>query len=583
MEKNRKLSRIFKEMAELTRFLEGSDSFRASAYENAREALSDLDRDVEELVREKQHTKIEGIGKSIAAKIEEYLKNGNIAKLEELREKVPEELIPLMKVKGLGPKTLRKFHDELGIIDRKGLENALDDGSIEGLEGFGAKKVDKIRRGLEMHDQVKERVLLPDALELGEKLLEQMRILEGVQRIELAGSLRRQKSTVGDVDILIAAEEKDHPTLHQAFVELEEVEEVVAQGSSKSSIQVKDLDRQIDLRTVTPDQWGAALHYFTGSQAHNVKMRSIANQKGWKVSEYGVFDETSGERVAGESEEGIYQAFEMDWIPPELREDRGETEAALEGALPELIELEDLKGDLHMHSNYSDGRHSLEDIAHHILEERGNAYFAITDHSKAVGVAGGMDDDGFLEQMKAVEKLKKEYGEERILMGAEVDILADGRLDLSDSTLAEMDWVVASIHSGMDGENTERSVKACENPFVNAIGHPTGRLIGSRSAYELDFERVLDAAASTGTALEINAQPQRMDLDDTLALKAKQRGIPLVIDTDMHRLQHLDHAKNGIAVARRAWCSKADVLNAQGPEKIREWVNAKRAGSLSKA
>lgn len=583
MEKNQHLSRIFEEMAELTRFLEGSDSFRASAYQNAKEALNDLERDLGEFQNEKELTRIEGIGKSIAAKISEYLETGGIKKLDELRNKVPEDLIPLMKVKGLGPKTLRKFYDDLGIVDRQGLEKALNDGSVEALEGFGAKRAEKILRGLEMHDQVKERILLPDALRLGERLLERMRGLNGVERIELAGSLRRRKSTVGDIDILIAAEEKEHSELHRSFVGLDEVEETIAHGESKSSIQVKELDRQIDLRTVTPDQWGAALHYFTGSQAHNVRMRSIAGQNGWKVNEYGVFDETSGERIAGESEEELYRAFNMDWIPPELREDRGEMEAALEGTLPELIELEDLKGDLHMHSNYSDGRHSLEEIAHHILEERGDAYFAITDHSKAVGVAGGMDDDGFLEQMKAVEKLKKEYGDERILMGAEVDILADGRLDLADSTLEGMDWVVASVHTGMDRDNTERIIKACESPFVNAIGHPTGRLLGSRQAYELDFEKVLEAAASTGTALEINAQPQRMDLDDELALKAKRRGIPLVIDTDMHRLTHLEHAMNGIAVARRAWCTKADILNALNPEQIRELVQAKRTGSLSKA
>lgn len=575
MEKNRKLSRIFKEMAELTRFLEGSDSFRASAYENAADALNDLDRDVQEL-QGKELTKIEGIGKSIAAKIEEYFKSGGIRKLDELKGKVPEGLIPLMKVKGLGPKTLRKFHDQLGIVDREGLEKSLKDGAVEALEGFGAKRVEKIQRGLEMHDEAKERILLQDALELGERIVKELQDAEGVHRIELAGSLRRRESTVGDIDVLVAAEGSDHAAIHDRFIALEGLEEVVAHGDSKSSIMLKELDRQVDLRTVLPDQWGAALHYFTGSQSHNVRMRSIANEKGWKLSEYGLFHQKSEERIAGSSEEELFEAFGMDWIPPEMRKDRGETEAAAARKLPELVEKKTIQGELHLHSDHSDGRHSMEEIAHNLLEEAGYSYFAVTDHSKAVGVAGGMDDEGFLKQIEEAKSLKEQFGEDRILIGAEVDILRNGDLDLSDRTLAELDWVVASIHSGMDRDNTERVLKAIENPYVNLIGHPTGRLLGSRSPYPIDMDRVIDKAAKTCTALEINAQPLRMDLEDEWAFKAREKGVPLAINTDMHRFQHLEHLRFGIAVARRAWCSKEDLLNTQGPDRIREHVEKKR-------
>ncbi len=583
MAQNRELSEIFNEMASITEFLEGSQSFRASAYQNGADALKELDTDIEELAKEQDLTKIEGIGKSIASKIEEYLETGHIKKLDELRGKVPEELVKMMAVKGLGPKTLRKFYDELGIRDRKGLEQALNDGSIEGLEGFGAKKVEKIRRGLQMHDEVKERVLLIQAEEVGNKVLERMKDLPRILRMELAGSLRRRKSTVGDIDLLIAAAEEDRPGIHEAFVNMEHAKEVIAHGTSKSSILLKEHDRQIDLRTVDEEEWGAALHYFTGSQSHNIRMRSLAHEKGWKVSEYGVFDQGTGERIAGKSEEEIYGAFDLQWIPPELREDRGEIEAAREGRVPKLLETNDIQGDLHMHSDFSDGRHSLEEIAKHILEERGDAYLAITDHSKAVGVAGGMDDEGFLEQKKAIETLKERYGEDRIFQGAEVDIRSGGALDLSDHTLEKMDWVVASIHSGMDSDNTERLIKACENPYVNAIGHPTGRLIGSRSAYELDIDAVMKTAQATGTALEINAQAQRMDLDDELAMKAREMGIWLVIDTDMHRLHHLDQRSFGVSVARRAWCTAPDILNARSADRIREVVHRKRENSLSKA
>lgn len=580
MEQNSTLSRIFKEMASITEFLEGSQSFRASAYQNGADALSDMDEDIGDLAEKKDLTKIEGVGKSIASKIKEYLRTGQIKKLDELRGKVPEDLVALMAVKGLGPKTLRKFYDELGVIDRKGLENALEDGRIEALEGFGAKKAEKIRRGLQMHDEVKERVLLIHARELGDKVLRGMKELSGIGRIDLAGSLRRQKSTIGDIDVLVAAAEKDRPGIHETFVNMDGVKEVIAHGTTKSSIMLEEHDRQVDLRTVSEEEWGAALHYFTGSQAHNVHMRSMGLEKGWKVSEYGVFDQNSGTRIAGESEEELYGAFDMQWIPPELREDRGEIEAAREGSIPELLVSNDIKGDLHMHSDFSDGRHSLEEIAKHILEEREDAYFAITDHSKAVGVAGGMDDEGFLEQMKAVDALKERYGADRIFQGAEVDILSEGKLDLADNTLEKMDWVVASIHSGMDSENTERLIKACENPYVNAIGHPTGRLIGSRSAYELDIDAVMKTAKATGTALEINAQAQRMDLDDQLARKAQEMGIWLVIDTDMHRLRHLDQRSSGAAVARRAWCRSEDVLNAQPAATIQGMVRKKRESSL---
>lgn len=481
----------------------------------------------------------------------------------------------MVEVKGLGPETLRRLHQELGISSRKDLVKALKDGSIEKLGGFGPKKVENIQAGLRQKEAAEQSIRLWNALELGKIMIEKLKSLPEVQQVELAGSLRRKKETVGDIDILVTASKKDWSKIIKSFVAFDNVENILIKGDTKASVMVRNYNRQVDVRIVEDSDWGAALVYFTGSKEHNVHLRQIALAKGFKLNEYGVFENESDRKVASQSEEEVYQTLGLSWLPPEMRENRGEIELAASGIIPNLVKLEDIKGDMHMHSRYSDGKHSLEEIVGYLKKNYAYEYIVVTDHTKSTRIAGGMDEKGFLKQIAAIKELNARLGEDFVKAGAEVDILADGSMDLSNELLSQLDWVVASIHAQFKKDNTQRFIKACENPYVHVLGHPSGRLIGIREGYPLDMEEVIKAAKATGTAMEINAQPTRMDLDDHWAGRAREQGVPLVISTDSHSFENYEYLRLGLYVARRAWCTAEDILNTRSWKEVIDFKKKK--------
>ncbi len=574
---NKDLANIFKKMAAIYEFLD--DRFRAMAYQRAAHIIEDLPDDVRNYIATGKLYMIRGIGPSIASKIEEYVKTGKIQKYEELKKKVPEDFIELIDLPGFGPKTLKRIYEELGISTKEELIKALKDGRIEQLEGFGPKKVENMLKGLQMYEISKRRIILWEALQISRYLTEKLKKnLKEIHKIEVVGSTRRRKETIGDLDILVTADDKDRLKIMDFFTSLEEVSEVLVKGPKKSSVIMKfeGKERQVDLRIFKDEEWGAALQYFTGSKQHNIHLREIAKEKGLKINEYGVFKADTEEKVAGETEESVYKAVGMDWIPPELREDRGEIEAAMEHKLPELVELKDIKGDLHVHSTWSDGVVSIKDIVDFVRKNYRYEYIVITDHSKSQRVAHGLDEERLLEELKEIQLINKMAGLDFVKKGIEVDILLDGSLDLSDEVLSQLDWVVASVHSHFSRDNTDRIIKAMENPYVNAIGHPTGRLIGLREPYPVDMDAVIKAAKETGTALEINAQPRRMDIDEIWIRKAVENGVKLVISTDAHNLGNFAFMEIGVSIARRGWATKKDILNTGSWKEIQKFVNQKR-------
>jgi DNA polymerase (family 10) len=574
---NKDLANIFKKMAAIYEFLD--DRFRAMAYQRAAHIIEDLPDDVRNYIVTGKLYTIRGIGPSIASKIEEYVQTGKIQKYEELKKKVPEDFIELIDLPGFGPKTLKRIYEELGISTKEELVKALKDGRIEQLEGFGPKKVENMLKGLQMYEISKRRILLWEALQISRYLVDKLKKgLKEIHKIEVVGSTRRRKETIGDLDILVTADDKDRLKIMDFFTSLEEVSEVLVKGPKKSSVIMKfeGKERQVDLRIFKDEEWGAALQYFTGSKQHNIHLREIAKEKGLKINEYGVFKVETEERIAGDTEESVYKSVGMDWIPPELREDRGEIEAAMKHKLPKLVELKDIKGDLHVHSTWSDGVVSIKDIVDFVKNNYGYEYIVITDHSKSQRVAHGLDEERVLEEIKEIELINKMAGLDFVKKGIEVDILLDGSLDLSDDVLSKLDWVVASVHSHFSRDNTDRIIKAMENPYVNAIGHPTGRLIGLREPYPVDMDAVIKAAKETGTALEINAQPRRMDIDEIWIRKAVEEGVKLVISTDSHNLGNFAFMEIGVAIARRGWAEKKHILNTGSWKKIKEFVNRKR-------
>ena len=583
---NKRLARIFSDMGAFYTYSGEADRFRAIAYEKAARIIGDLEEDVSNLT-EKEMEAIEGIGHGIATKIEEYIATGKISKYEELKSKLPLDLISLLSVKGFGPKTLKAIQGALKIKTRAQLVRALKDGRIANLKGFGAKKVENMLKGLELHDAVEKRIPLWDALEMSERIVKDLQKLPEVENIDIAGSIRRRKETIGDLDILLTCRQKDRQRVIDHFIGVEGVKRVLAKGDTKASILIKEtdqptakkrmIDRQVDLRIVEPEEWGAALVYFTGSKQHNVHIRRIAQDQGLKVNEYGVFKEPQNKRIASRNEEEVYQSLGLQWMPPEIREDSGEVELALKNKIPELVKLKDIKGDLQMHSTWTDGTHSIEDIANYVGKNYKYDYMAITDHSQAVRVAGGIGEKDLLKQIKEIRNINRKLGRQFVKTGVEVDINTDGSLDCSDELLAQLDWVVASIHTNFNRNNTDRLIKACENPYVHVIGHPTGRLLGTRERYEVSMEHLIKAARATGTALEINAQPQRMDLDDRYARMASERGVKLVISTDSHSYDQFDFMQLGVAIARRAWCKKKDILNTRSWADLMEFYRKKRS------
>jgi len=574
MEKNKELARIFERMADMLEFL-GDNPYRINTYRRVAEVLSELGEDVEELVRTGKIYHIHGIGQSSIEKIMEYLRTGKVSAYEELRQKVPEDLLELLEVPGIGVKTLRLAYDRLKVRTKEDFINAVKSGKLAFLPGMGEKKIQNILRGLELWEKSKERMTLLEAYEIGRSILKHFEALKGLyENIELAGSLRRRKETIGDIDILISAKKENWPKLHQHFITYAGVKEVLLSGETKSSVILQE-GRQVDLRTVEPHQWGAALQYFTGSKEHNVRLRDIAKAIGLKLSEYGLFKSDTEERIGGSTEEEIYELLGMEWIPPELRENTGEIELAMQRALPRLVELKDIKGDFHMHSNWSDGLNTLEEMVE-ACYQLGYEYMVIGDHSQSARVANGLDPARYKEQFKLIERLNQYYNSKGfyILRGCEVDILPDGSLDLPDSLLEEFDFVVASIHSRFNQDNTYRILKAMENPFVNLIGHPTGKAYGTRQGYPLDMERIIQMAKETNTALELNTY--RADLSPENIRRCMEVGTMIAIVTDAHSTKHLSYMELGVGLARRGWAVPELVLNTRDVKGVREFVRRKR-------
>ena len=566
--KNLEISEIFSKMADILE-LKDDNIFKINAYRKASRILKDLQEDVEDLQRSNSLKEIPGFGKAIVGKIEEYLVYGKIIRYEELKHEISKELIKLLKIQNLGPKTVVLANKKLNVQNINDLKRVIEDGSLTRLPGMGEKKVANIKKNVEYYLKSQTRITLGSALPIAEEIVDILKEKFGNEKFAIAGSIRRRKETTGDIDILAATE--DGASIIDFFINLPMVTDVMSKGETKSSIRIND-GFQVDLKVVEPDSFGAAMQYFTGSQAHNIKLRGLAKRKSLKINEYGVFK--NEKKVCGANEEEIYKSLGLSWIAPEMREDRGELELAMENKLPDLIDQNDIKGDLHVHSKYSDGHASIAEMAE-AAQKLGYAYLAICDHSKAAYYADGVNEEQLLEQGKEIDTLNDKINGFKILKGIEVDILPDGSLDFSDEILKQLDIVAASIHSAFKQSPTNRIIKAMENPYVDIIAHPTSRLINIREAYEIDLNRIFEKAAETGTALELNSHPDRLDLSDRNTKRASDLGVKIAINTDSHRIKHLKNMKYGIGTARRAWLNKNNVLNCFSYKDLFEWRNTR--------
>ncbi|MDP8977644.1 MAG: DNA polymerase/3'-5' exonuclease PolX [Actinomycetota bacterium] len=571
---NEDVSRQFAEIAALLR-LKGEDPFRARAYERVAGVLAAAPVDLAELSPE-EIARLEGVGRSSARKIDEYRRTGRIDMLERLRAEVPAGVAELTRVPGLGPKTARLLHMELGLSDLDDLRAALDQGRLRGLGGLGEKTEQNLRRALERMG-VKDDVRVPaaDALPVAEELCARLAALPAAGRVAYAGSLRRLRETVGDIDLLVASHE---PAPVMAALRDDGLTvRVMAAGEKKTSV-LTARGLQADLRVVEPAAWGAALVYFTGSKAHNVRVRERAVRRGLTLNEYGLFDRVSGDRVAGRTEEEVYAALGMVFVPAPMREDAGEVQAAVDGTLPDVVTAGDLVGDLHGHTDWSgDGKASMRDMLA-AARRRGDRYWAVTDHAENL-VMNGLSRERMVAQRKAIERLRADGPGMTVLHGAELNIGADGELDYGREFLLGFDFCVASVHTLMHRpreDQTRRIVTAMRHPAVNVIGHPVGRIIGRRPGYDIDVDAVVEAAVRTGTALEVNASPRRLDLSGELVRRAVEGGATIAISSDAHSVGDLGNRGYGVATAQRGWATAADVLNCRDLDGLREFVAAKR-------
>ncbi|HMK59961.1 MAG TPA: DNA polymerase/3'-5' exonuclease PolX [Dissulfurispiraceae bacterium] len=556
--KNQEISKIFNEIADILE-IKSDNPFRIRAYRRAALNIEGLAKNIDDMPDD-ELVKIPGVGKDLAAKVAEYIKTGKIAVYEELKQEIPPIVLTLETVPGLGPKTAMLLYEKLRIDSLDELARLAEEHKLAGLPGIKAKTEENILRGIGMLRRGRERQPLGKVLPLALNIVDQLKTKAPIARLDIAGSIRRWKDTIKDIDIL-ATSDNPEEVMH-VFVHLPQVKNILMHGSTKSSVVISE-GLQVDLRVVEKDSYGAALGYFTGGKEHNIRLREMAVKKGLTINEYGVFRVRDNMKLGGEDEKDVYEILGMQFVPPELREDRGEIEAAIAHRLPELIVAGDIKGDLHVHSKWSDGSHTFRQLVDAAME-CDYSYFALTDHSQGLGVAHGLTVDRLLEQVKEVDSLNKKLKKFRILKGTEVDIRSDGSLDFPDNILHELDIVVASIHSGFKQTKeqlTSRMVAAMQNPYVSIIGHPTGRLIGEREAYEIDMEKILKVAQETGTALEINAYPLRLDLNDIYAKKARDMGIPIVICTDTHVSSQFNFMSYGVSIARRSWLEKNDVAN----------------------
>jgi len=572
---NSEFAKIFWEISELLE-LKNENRFKVRAYQKAAqniENLSDNLADIYKINGLEGLMNIPGIGEHIAGKIEELIKTGKQKLHQQLLKEFPRGFIEMIQVPGIGPKTALLLNKKFKIDSIVKLKKAVEKGLIKNLPGFKEKKIENIRKGLELKARVKGRFLLSEADQYINSIVEQLKALKEVDQILPAGSYRRGKETVGDIDILVTSKKAE--TVMNAFVKLPQVERALSQGPTRSSVILKN-GMQADLRVLEPANFGSAAHYFTGSKTHNIIIREMAVKKGLKISEYGVFK--GNRRIAGKTEAEVFAAVGLPFIPPEIREGSGEFEAARAGKLPKLIELTDIRGDLQMHTKYSDGANTIEEMVKK-AKELGYEYIAITDHTKSTRVAGGQTEKEIMKELSEIDKLNSKLKGFRVLKGAEVDILPDGSLDYPDSVLKELDVVMAAVHSNFKMDRarmTRRIIKAFHNKYVNIFSHPTGRLIGKRDPYPVDVEEMIKAAKETGTYLEINAYPERLDLNDVHARRAKEEGVLLSIDTDSHAALQLELMKYGVMTARRGWIEKDEVINTQPLAKLLKLLYAKR-------
>ncbi len=578
--KNTEIASLLDKLADILE-IKGENEFKIRAYRKAAMVLRGLGEPVEEFYAKGKLMELPGIGEGIAKKIAEYIETGKISKLEEESRGFPESLLELLRIPGLGARTIGMLYRRLGIKTVDELERAAREGKLLFLPGMGAKKVEKILEGIEKYRNLlkgsaEKRFLLGEVYMLIKELVSYLKNNAPVEKVSPAGSFRRMKPTVGDVDILATSLEP--LKVMEVFKAHPEVREILWSGESKTSVLFGNIMIQVDLRVVYPESWGAALQYFTGSKAHNIHLREIAKKRGLKINEYGVFRESTGEKIAGETEESVYASLDLQYIPPEMREDWGEIEMAQEHNIPDLIKPSDIKGDLHIHTKYSDGSNTIEEIIIKALE-MGYSYIAITDHSVSLKVARGLEEERLLEQWKEIDMLQEKYPQIRILKGSEVDILPDGSLDYPDSILQEFDFVVASIHTKFnmsEEEMTKRIIKAMKNRYVTAIGHPTGRLIFHRDPYPLNMEEFLKVAADTGTFIEINANYERLDLEDRYIHIGKNYGVQFVINTDAHNIHQLWSIELGVGMARRGWLTPEEVLNTYPTTQLIKLIQRKR-------
>ncbi len=543
------------------------DRFRSRAYNMAAQRVAALTEDIRVVAERGELEKIPGVGKSIALTIGEYIETGMSTVLLDLKESLPPGVLRMIEIEGIGPKLAMRFSQDLNITGIEELEEAAKGQRLRGLKGLGPKKEENIIKAISEYRNRSTRFFLGEVLPIIRGILTYMRGNKAVRRVEVAGSARRRKETVGDLDVLVSSNNPKKVTEH--FVSMPPIIRILGQGPTKSTVVLKNM-LQVDLRVIPPESYGAALQYFTGSKEHNVKLRTIVAKAGLKLNEYGLYNRETNELIVAEDEETIYESMGMRWMPPELRENTGEIEAAIEDRLPELVTLDQVKGDLHIHTDYSHASDPLE----HMVEKAvsmGHEYIAITDHSKGLAIAKGLSEKKLAKLIKEIEALDEEYPEVRILTGTECEIKGDGSLDYGDDTLSQLDFVIASVHTGFQNDEeklTRRMIDAIHNPYVKSIGHPTGRLIQRRNPYALDLDRVFEAAADQNVFMEINASPSRLDLTDVNARRAKEMGVKLSLGSDAHNVPQMEFLPLSVAVARRGWLTQDDVVNTWELEKV---------------
>ncbi|MFW9771913.1 MAG: DNA polymerase/3'-5' exonuclease PolX [Candidatus Thorarchaeota archaeon] len=568
--KNNEIAAMLYKIADLLE-LQGVQ-FKPMAYRRAAGNIQELSEDIEEIYKKGMVEEIEGVGKSIASRISEYLKTGKVEYLEQLKEELPEGMEQFVEVEGIGPKTAFRLSKEFGFKTVEELEKAINNGTLEGLSGFGKKKAQNILRGIELYKASKGKLLLVDILPIANSIEKQLRKLNFIQELNVAGSIRRKKETIRDIDILVSTNEPIK--VMDNFTNLKDVKDIISKGEDKCTVTLYN-NIQVDLRAINKNSYGSALLYFTGSKEHNIKLRKIARKKNWKLNEYGLFDSATNNKLAGTEEIEIYNKLGLDYIVPELREERGEIEAAAAGILPKLVERNEIKGDLHIHSKWSDGMNTIEELCKEAIKY-GYEYIAICDHSHGLPVVKGLNESDIRKQMKEIELINRKTDNLTVLSGIELNIDKDGGLDIKDNVLKDLDVVIASVHSGFKADEkaiTERVIKAMHNDYITILGHPSGRIINRRSPLQLNLIKVFENAVELGTIMEINAYPDRLDLSDVNCYKAREFNLKFSINTDTHRLDELGFIDFGVFTARRGWLEQKDVVNTLSNKDLKKIIN----------